>query len=130
MEDQAQHSNTVIEHARSALAARLESAANYSRDEIDKVSSLNHRLVPQGLTVDLHTSERLRALARLSQTELKPPIIMRSHRKLIGPVIVAAKRAIWPLLNALLKDFVEAQREYNSLLLEEYLCHLNSSSPK
>ncbi|MCB0346764.1 MAG: hypothetical protein KDD66_16730 [Bdellovibrionales bacterium] len=126
MNNTAENADLLIEQARTALSARLERSVDYNQAEIEKVSRLSHRLVPKGISVDEHTSERLRALARLSQTELQPPISLKSHRKIIGPVIVAAKRAIWPLLGALLKNFVEAQREYNSLLLEEYLCHLNS----
>lgn len=129
MPESTSDSSLLVERARRASAERLSTDPRYNQKEIKEVAALSHRLVPRGLTVDERTAERLRALARLSQTELRAPIAIRSHRRFIGPLIVSIKRALWPLLHALLKDFVDAQREFNSLLLEEYLCHLNSAEP-
>lgn len=112
----------LTERIETALSKRLSASANYTAIEQNKINELNHRLVPESdVEIDEKTGERLRALAKLSQTELKPPRAISSHRPLLGPIIVKAKRALWPLLNALLKDTFRAQKEFNELLLEEYL---------
>ena len=48
---------------------------------------------------------------------LKPPSSITSHRPLIGPIIVMVKKAIYPILRNLLKDFTREQREFNAASL-------------
>jgi hypothetical protein len=106
-----------------ALQLRLKQRSDLNEEEIRNVSELKARLLPEGYELDLPTTERLRLLCRLSQAELRPAASITSHRKLVGPLIVRAKRLLWPLLRAPFKDSFAALDEFNSQVVE-FLGHV------
>lgn len=57
--------------------------------------------------------EKLRRLCQLWDVDIRVGGIS-SHRKFIGPFIVAFKKVLFPLIKVLLKDFIEQQREFNA----------------
>lgn len=100
------------------LSARLETSISYSLAEIRRISNLEHRFFPARYALGETTGERLRALCRLSRCSLKSASEIKSHRRVIGPIIVALKRLTWPFVRAQLKGTFEAQEEFNTLLIE------------
>ena len=70
------------------------------------------------MELDKQTSERFRALASFSQLELKPAREIKSHRKIIGPIIVALKRMSWPLIKIHLKDSFESLEQFSAWSLD------------
>jgi hypothetical protein len=61
--------------------------------------------------------ELLRALCRTFNVEFKSDV-QPSHRKVIGPIIVAIKRAIVPFLTALIGPAFFKQREFNACVVK------------
>jgi hypothetical protein len=57
--------------------------------------------------------ERLRRLCQIYSINLRPEEIT-SHRKVIGPVIVAVKKALFRMLEGLLGKTIKHQRDFNS----------------
>ena len=57
--------------------------------------------------------EKLRRLCQLWEVNLKPAEIT-SHRKVIGPLIVAVKKLVYPILKVLLKETIKQQRDFNA----------------
>ena len=100
------------------LADRIRQASDYDQKEIKRVSSYNHRVLPEDFTLEFETGEKLRALAAFSQCELKPAREISSHRKIIGPIIVWLKRLTWPFVKVHLDQTFRAQQEFNSLMVE------------
>lgn len=116
----------LAEQASLALNKRLASHSSFSQSEIDKICGLDCHLLPCGGVIDPETLERLRALARLSRCSLTSPERISSHRRYVGQLIVLAKRAIWPFLSAQLKGTLDAQEEFNSLILESFIRELST----
>ena len=73
--------------------------------------------------------EKLRRLCQVWDVDIRPGEIT-SHRPIIGRVIVAGKKLLFPVIRALLKNYLSQQREFNaaaiSLLAD--LCSRNSAS--
>ncbi len=110
-----------LEHqAKLNLQQRLETSESYNQKEIDSVSNFQHRLVPAGLLLEEKSLEELRALASLSRIRLKPPSQISSHRPVIGKLIVAVKKATWPLVNFHLKDTIEAMEEFSGRMVASH----------
>ena len=97
--------------AKDALNSRLKSAENYTLDEIAEISSLERKLFPQS-SIDKETTDLFRRLSALSNIKLTPSREITSHRKLIGPLIVAVKRISYPLIRVHLKRIFEALEEF------------------
>lgn len=81
-------------------------------DEITYVSNLELSIPKAGEDLTEKEHSILRSLCRLSNVELLPFSIV-SHRRFVGPVIVAAKRFIFRFLQVLLRDLVRQQRDFN-----------------
>lgn len=111
----------LVTAARNNLQSRLLSsdrpAGHYTEKEIGEVAKLFRPLVPLNANLRDEQIEDLRALAMLACTELRPAQQITSHRPVIGPLIVLAKKIFWPFLRAQLKDMLSAQQEFNSRLL-------------
>ena len=69
------------------------------------------------LAVSALTLERLRRLAQTWEVRLIPQEIT-SHRAILGPIIVAAKRAMFPVLQYFFKTFIQQQRSFNAGVVE------------
>ena len=107
-------SQRLIQEAKIKFKKRLVSNQNYTEEEVNEIKSLNTSLFGKTTRIDLELSKTFRSLAKLSQCELKPSTEIRSHRKIIGPVIVFLKKLSWPLIKAHLKNTLEGQQEFNS----------------
>ncbi len=100
-----------------ALAARLAEHPHYSAKEAGQIEQLNRSLFPEGCSIDYQTSEDFRRLAVFSQCDAKSPII-RSHRPLLGPVIVAVKKLFWKIVRGQLEPFFAGMSEFNAAVVE------------
>ena len=106
-----------------ALAASLRqrveqriSAGEYLPDTIQYFNEVSFRAVPGELTVSDKRLEQLQKLCQLWDVRLRPKEIS-SHRKVLGPLIVAAKRVVYPVLSAFLKESFHQQRSFNAAAL-------------
>ena len=92
-----------------------------SKKEIDHITGLKASVRKGPLKVNDEVLEKLRTLCMSWDIDLKPREIT-SHRKILGPFIVAVKRLFYPVLRAFLSDTLAAQRHFNgtaiSLLAE------------
>ncbi|MCC6953211.1 MAG: hypothetical protein IT290_03755 [Deltaproteobacteria bacterium] len=105
------------ERLRSSLARRIQESqsahgASYTREEVEDISEVSTALFPKGLELSDKETEDFRALCSFSQVTLKPAREIRSHRKYIGKVIVAVKRATWPFIAFHMKDTMRGVQEF------------------
>lgn len=85
----------------------------YTEKDVEYIRNYKQELIDKDLEIGEKDLERLRSLCKLWDVELKYSEIT-SHRPLIGPLIVAAKRMLFPVLKVLLKDSFKQQREFNA----------------
>lgn len=107
-----------------ALENRLSHSENYSQQEIDDVAQLNRKLFPKNFELDLKTYEHIARLCRFAHSGPPKFYEIRSHRKYIGPVIVAAKRIVWKIMQAQLKDSYAGFREFSSWMVYSHVAQL------
>ena len=117
------------------MAARLSAivdgkvaAGEYLQKDLNYLSNLKRPVLDGVLAVSDERLEKLRRLCQLWAVDLTPAKIS-SHRKFIGAIIVAAKRAIYPFLKVLLKDSFAQQRDFNAAAIA-LLTDLASSVPE
>jgi hypothetical protein len=91
-------------------AIQCSQTRGHSPRELKDVSDYTNRLFTHELPLDLCNEFRLLCLTAVR--EPKPPVF-RSHRPVIGPVIVFIKRLSWRILRVLLKDTIESQQMFN-----------------
>lgn len=97
-------------------AARL-AAGKIPAHEREYVRRLN--LLPTKLedgsmkNIDPAHLERLKTLCQLWDVQLRPTTIS-SHRKVIGPIIIFAKKIITKLVQHVMKDSMRQQRDFNA----------------
>ena len=96
------------------LKKRIESNASYDVDEVESITGKAHSLFPDWYVLDADTAKYMRALGALSQAQLRPARMIRSHRKFIGPLVVFLKRATWPLVKFHLTDSFKGIEEFQS----------------
>lgn len=106
------------------LINNLIAAGKFAAKDVAYISTLERPVLNGHFKA---TSERLNRLRRMCQTwdiDIKLTEI-KSHRPLIGPIIVALKKMLFPILKILLKDFVKAQREFNAatIMLLAEICN-------
>lgn len=97
------------------LGARLErriAAGQVNPDEIRRVEKLTF-LPSSRLELSSQALDKLRRLCQLWDVDLRCQTI-RSHRPLIGPVIVAVKKLFYPVLRVFLKDTLRQQSDFNA----------------
>ncbi len=102
---------TLEQRAKHALQQRLKSTSNYTAAEIAQIEILERKLFPQQ-KINKETSDLFRRLCSLSNIHLAEPREISSHRPVIGPVIVAIKKATYPFIRAHLKGLIEALGEF------------------
>ena len=91
-------------------AKQASQSRGISPAEISEVSEYSNRLFDHELPPELCKEFRLLCLTAVK--EPRPPVI-RSHRPVIGPVIVFIKQLSWRILKVLLKDTIESQQMFN-----------------
>ena len=94
-----------MEDLLSARRAERIAAGGYSADDAAYIAKMQLALCPEGLETSDARLEKLRRLCQLWDVDLRIRGIA-SHRRFIGPVIVAAKKLIYPMLRVLLSVIV------------------------
>ena len=97
---------------RRRVAAHIR-AGEFSTDNVAYIEKVTFLPIEGDLTVGTERLERLRKLCQLWDVKLRPAEIT-SHRKIIGPFIVAAKKLAYPVLRAFFKDTLHQQRSFNA----------------
>ena len=100
--------NVLNERVQNHIAAK-----HYTANDIKYISMLKLALCRGDLIVSDEVLEQLRRLCQLWNIKLKPQNIT-SHRKIIGPFIVAFKKVFFAVLSVLLKDVIREQRTFNA----------------
>ena len=91
-------------------------AGVYQRDEIRRIEKLDLSVSKGRLDISDDTLDKLRRLCQLWDIDIRSAEIT-SHRKFIGPFIVAAKRLVYPVLRTFLKDTLSQQRDFNATVI-------------
>lgn len=99
------------------LSRRLASHESFSRKEIEDVRSRKFRLLPPGWAITEKEEQALRALALHYRVGLRPPHAIRSHRKLVGPIIVAGKKLLFRVLDAFLRDAFQQVEDFQRIAI-------------
>lgn len=102
------------------LQARLHSHESYSKEEILQVSTNPYRLFPEGYRVNEDEEETLRALISRYRVSIRPPHGMKSHRKIIGPVIVSGKKFLWKVLDFFIRGTLEQMEDFQRILIRSH----------
>lgn len=97
---------------RQRVASKI-SQGRFRSEDVDYIARIDRRLVEGTLNIDAVRLEKLRRLCQLWEVELKIGEIT-SHRKLVGPLIVACKKLLLPMLRMLFKDTLRQQRDFNA----------------
>lgn len=103
------------------VASRVEAhlaAGRYTAENIRYVSSLERPATPGALAVSAEALERLRRLCQVWEVDFKPARTITSHRPVIGPLIVAAKRLAFPVMRFFMRETLRQQREFNVAVIE------------
>ncbi|MCC6933634.1 MAG: hypothetical protein IT292_10340 [Deltaproteobacteria bacterium] len=109
--------NNIVQES---LSHRLQANANYQQEEITKLTNKSARLFPKDFAIDEELCNQLRSLCQLSQVSLKPSNKITSHRKFIGPLIVALKKMTYPLIKVHLDDSFKGIAAMNAWLVESH----------
>jgi hypothetical protein len=103
-----------------ALAAELEllvrkkiESGKFRSEDVEYIERINRQLVKGTLALSDSKLEKLRRLCQLWEIEVKSGEIS-SHRKVVGPFIVAFKKVLFPIVKVLLKDTLRQQRDFNA----------------
>ncbi len=85
----------------------------YRREDVDYVKNLDLFPLKDASNLDSEMLERLRRVSEVWEVKLGYDEIT-SHRPLVGPIIVAIKKIIFPLVSLVLKKPLEQQRRFNA----------------
>jgi hypothetical protein len=85
----------------------------YTEDFVKVVAKISPGVMKRSLRVNAQQLESLRRLCQIWDVDVKP-LPITSHRKFIGPVIVAVKRLVFPILKLFLRDSLRQQRDFNA----------------
>lgn len=91
-------------------------AGSFTWDELGYVSAVSMRATRGVLSVSGEQLEKIRRACQVWDVDLRLKEIS-SHRRLIGPFIVAGKKLIYPIMQAFMKDFIRQQRAFNAATL-------------
>ncbi len=97
---------------RDAVCAKIARGVFEERD-VEYLAKLSRPVVDGALELTDARLEKLRRLCQTWEVGIKQANIT-SHRKIVGPFIVGVKRALFPILRILLKDFIKQQRDFNA----------------
>lgn len=85
----------------------------FSADNVYYVSKVDLRPVKNSLDLSDIELEKLRAMCSLWSLELRP-VTITSHRRFIGPLIVAAKKIAFPIIRIFMRDVLRQQSSFNA----------------
>ncbi len=122
---------SVLELERSLQGRVREKIASgsFKEGDVRYVQDVTFLPVRHRLNVSNEVLERLRRLCQLWEVDLVAPRKLSSHRKFIGPLIVAAKRCMFPILRVFFKDTLRRQRDFNAQVIAT-LAELASGSAR
>lgn len=109
-------SNPNLAQSLSEIVSSKVKSGEYSARDISYLASLNRPVLSERLLVTADRLEKLRAMCQSWDIDFRPSQIS-SHRPFVGPIIVAFKKAIQPILKALLKDTITQQRNFNASVI-------------
>jgi hypothetical protein len=89
----------------------------FAERDVAYIASLHRPLSDKKLVLTSERLELIRKLCQLWEFDVVPPKVS-SHRKIIGPCIVALKRCLFPIVRVLLKDSIKRQREFNATVIK------------
>lgn len=94
------------------VSERIE-AGKYRREDVEYVKNLDLFPIKDASNLDSEMLERLRRISEVWEVRLGYDEIT-SHRPVLGPIIVAIKKIIFPLVSLVLKKPIEQQRRFNA----------------
>ena len=110
-----------------SIASRL-AEVEWTTDQQKYMQALTFDLRITSTDVSNQFLDKLRTACQLWDVDLRIQNIS-SHRKVIGPVIVAAKKAIAPMIKFFLKDFIRQQKDFNAAILALIIESKNKPQP-
>lgn len=110
------------------LHQRLAENLEYSAEEIDRVCAKSPRICGESFELALEDYEKLRVLSILSQCAVADASKISSHRKILGAVIVRAKRIVWKILSTQLENTFNGIQEFSSWMLVSHIRSLERIS--
>lgn len=110
----------LVDRAQESLRVRMANFnVPYSQQEIRDVSGLRVNLFPPEMELSKEVSERMRMLCKLSELRLEESVYYRSHRKIIGPLVVALKRLTFPFVKFHISSTIDTAREFQIRAVEQ-----------
>jgi len=97
------------------VASKISSGA-FSQRDVDYLAKLSRPVLNEKILVTGERLEKLRAMCQSWDIDFRP-VQITSHRKFIGKFIVGFKRAIQPVIKALLRDTIAQQRNFNASVI-------------
>jgi hypothetical protein len=111
--------------------SQLRSSGKFSEGDQATIQRLSFSVTREGFKTTPERMEMLRRLCQLYSADVRPQP-PTSHRRIIGPVIVLAKRILQPVVQGLLGQFLKNQSDFNattiSLLTD--LCNEGDSAER
>lgn len=98
------------------ISKRIEKKC-YSGKDINNISVIPLRLML--ITKKINHELKLNAIRELCQQWQINPVFssITSHRKVVGPVIVKAKKIIFPIINYFTKPVFNRQKDFNAAVI-------------
>lgn len=110
------HKSPDLENKLSEAQSRAIGAGLLTEKEINHISGLKASVVEGDLRLNDVVLEKIRTLCMSWDIDIKPREIS-SHRRFVGPIIVAVKKMLYPILRALLFNTIQAQRHFNGTVI-------------
>ena len=114
-------------HIDNSVKAKI-SAGEFSEDDVKYIRALSFMPKSDSSEIPHETLEHLRRACQLWDINIRL-FNITSHRKIVGPFIVALKKLLFPVLRVLLKDFINQQRAFNAQVIST-LHHLSQQIEK
>lgn len=80
------------------------------------VDKMNYSVAKNGFATSPERMELLRRLCQIYSIDVRPAQ-PTSHRKILGPMIVAVKKVIFPIIKALLGPTFKHQKDFNAVVV-------------
>jgi len=99
------------------------STREFTEENVAYIRDVNLEAIEGSASLTDDTLERLRRMCQVWDADLRP-FTITSHRKFVGPIIVGAKKLLFPIFKGFLKDFISQQKSFNAEVLS-YLTWLS-----
>lgn len=105
--------DSFLSQAMSEEISRLRSAGKFSQEDQAAIRELSFSVTRTGFSTSPERMELLRRLCQLYSADVRP-LPPTSHRRLIGPFIVLAKRLFQPIIYSIFGRVLRNQSEFNA----------------